>query len=122
MFNFKTIMLFSAPSTPLNIRAFNTSSTSLRIEWNPPANPNGIIRGYLITYYKTASVGNNNSPAVMTQDVVGNVISFELMDLEIYTTYSISIQGRTILLGEASTIVNATTEEDGKGTIFLVQL
>ena len=49
----------------------------------------------------------------MTQDVAGNVTSFVLTGLEIYTTYSISIQGRTILLGEASTTVNATTDEDG---------
>ena len=82
------------------------------MQWNPPSTPNGIIRGYQITYYKTATVGN--PLAVMTQDVAGNEPSYELTGLEIYTTYSISIQGRTILLGEASTTVNATTEEDGK--------
>ena len=49
----------------------------------------------------------------MTQVVAGNEPSYELTGLEIYTTYSISIQGRTILLGEASTTVNATTDEDG---------
>ena len=112
--------LTAAPSPPTILRAFNTSSTSLKVEWNRPEIPNGIIRGYLITYYKTASI--DNPLAVMTQDVAGNETSYKLTGLEIYTTYSISIQGRTILLGEASTTVNATTEEDGKRTIILVQL
>ena len=82
------------------------------MEWNRPETPNGIIRGYLITYYPTTF--NDSTLTVMTQDVAGNVTSFVLTGLEIYTTYSISIQGRTVLLGEASTTVNVTTEEDGK--------
>lgn len=105
-------MICAAPSPPTITRAVNTSSTSILVEWNPPSNPNGNIRGYLINYTLAANIGNPF--ALMSLNVSGKVTHIELSGLNIFTTYSISIQAWTIKFGDPSNTVNVTTSEDGK--------
>ena len=97
-----------APSPPLSMMAYNTSSTSIMVTWQPPQSPNGIIRGYQVNY--TSSGGTWTIVEVDT-----NVTNSTLLTgLSIYTTYTIIVKARTVTLGNRSAIVIVSTNEDGK--------
>lgn len=105
---------FAAPSAPIITRAVNTSSTSILVEWSPPSNPNGVIRGYQIIY---APVNDPLGNPLILQNLSSNMTQFEITELNFFTTYTISVKALTIVLGEASDAVNVTTDEDGKWTV-----
>ena len=41
----------SVPSAPQNVTGEQLNATTVRLRWNPPKNPNGIITGFQVTYY-----------------------------------------------------------------------
>ena len=43
-------LFFAAPGIPRNLRIHNMSSKSLRVTWDPPGDPNGIIKEYELTW------------------------------------------------------------------------
>ena len=72
--------------------------------------PNGNIRQYHITYYRTASADPSQD---MLQNMTdGKTTTTELTGLMIFTTYNISIQAMTVELGDPSETVTVTTDED----------
>ena len=97
-----------APSPPLSAMAYNTSSTSIMVTWQPPQSPNGIIRGYQVNY---TSSGGTWTTAVVDTNVTNSTL---LTGLSIYTTYTIFVKARTVTLGNSSAIVIVSTNEDGK--------
>lgn len=103
------LLSFTAPSPPIITMAYNTTSTSIRVKWDPPLYSNGIIRSYQITYYEIASI---TDPSVIasfrTLNVNASERSYELVGFRLFTTCIISIQGWTIKLGEASTVTVKT--------------
>ena len=85
-----------------------SSSTTIDLKWNAPAEPNGIIQNYLIEYGKSADHQT-------TEKVVTNhTFQFTLTGLEKFTTYYINVRGKTSERGNASKVFNATTFEDRK--------
>ena len=102
--NIRYLLNCSAPSAPLNVMAYNTSSTSIMVTWQPPLSPNGIIRSYQVSYLA------NGGTSLVTNDT-GVVTSTLLTGLSIYTTYTIFVKARTITLGNNSTTIIVSTDE-----------
>ena len=100
----------TAPSAPLNVAAFNTSSTSVRVAWDRPETPNGIIINYVISYYPT-DVGASSS---MNTSTGNNNEVTDLTELDIYTSYTITVTAVTVTQGGPSTSLSVFTNEDGK--------
>jgi netrin-G3 ligand len=102
---------------PQDVKASTLSSTSLRIEWEPPPQDrqNGDITGYKVSYVKIPRRGE----AAETQDgmllAVGpNDRSCDLDNLDKWTIYQITVLASTkIGDGPASQPINAETDEDG---------
>ena len=104
------MFILTAPSAPLNVTAFNTSSSSVRVTWDRPGTPRGIIRDYVISYYPT-DVGAGSSMSTSTGN---NSEVTDLTELDIYTSYTITVAAVTITQGDPSTSVSVFTDEDGK--------
>ena len=97
-----------APFPPLSVMAYNTSSTSIMVTWQPPQSTNGIIRGYQVNY---TSSGGTWTTSVVDTGVINSIV---LTNLSIYTTYTIFVRARTVTLGNSSTSIFVSTNEDGK--------
>ena len=98
----------TAPSAPLNVAASNTSSTSVRVTWDRPDTPRGIIRNYTVSYRQTdSSVSMSSSTGDESREI-------ELTGLDIYTNYTITVTAETVSPGDPSDPVTVFTDEDGK--------
>lgn len=107
--------MHAAPSPPSITRAVATSSTSILVEWSRPSNPNGIIRGYRVTYFAI------DSPLTLNyQTVSSEITDLELTGLNIFAIYSVYVEGLTTMYGEASNTVTIKTDEDGKTSSLIV--
>ena len=84
------------------------SSVSIRVTWDEPAIPNGIIKEYIISY------GTKKDFQPYEQTVTGNTMKRVLDGLDKFTSYFIKVRGKTSEKGNASKILNATTYEDSK--------
>ena len=67
----------------MNLRAMALSPTSVKVEWDPPAQPNGVITNYKLYSYE---VGANKENQV---DVSGTV--HQLTDLKTHAEYSFRV-------------------------------
>ena len=115
MFRHRNIVLISwfclnilGPSNPQNVKVQATSSVSIRVTWDEPAVPNGIIKEYIISYGKSKDYQGHE------RTVTGNTMERVLDGLDKFTTYFIKVRGKTSEMGNASKILNATTYEDSK--------
>ena len=96
------------PSNPQNVKVQATSSVSIRVTWDEPAFPNGIIKEYTISY------GTSRDYQGYEQTVAGNTMERILDGLDKFTTYFIKVRGKTSKMGNASKILNTRTYEDSK--------
>jgi len=71
--------------------------------------PNGIIRGYRITFFPT-----ENASAVIAVNVSDSPLQYTITDLEAFTNYSITVAAFTVLIGTESATVTVLTEESSK--------
>ena len=97
---------------PINVTAYNTSSTSIKVTWQPipPDHVNGILLGYHVIYRRINKFGDNISMVTVN----GTVLHTELTGLGKYKLYSIQVAGRTLVgLGNFSDPVNVRTDQDG---------
>lgn len=53
-FKFKNVIILTEPGKPRSLDFFNITMTSLNVTWEPPSNPNGIIKFYGLTYRSLA--------------------------------------------------------------------
>ena len=113
---------------PVNISAFNTSSTSLYVEWSPldPQLIAGILRKYRVVYSEYSVY--NLSIAVFSSFIDIEIshhlvrraveprplLSVELKHLKPFRNYSIVIEGATKFHGEPSPAIMVQTDEDGE--------
>ena len=95
------------PPPPLNVAAYNTSSTSVMVTWQRPRYPNGIIRGYQISY--TPQGGN-----AQLLNTSGTNSSTLLTGLQIYKVYNVSVRVLTVAYSNFSSIFTVSTDEGGK--------
>ncbi|XP_078687345.1 usherin-like isoform X3 [Branchiostoma floridae x Branchiostoma belcheri] len=78
-----------APSTPMDVEANAVDSQSIRINWQPPAEPNGNILGYNI-YYTTEGEASNNQQTVGPDDT-----TYVIEGLRPSTQYAITLTAFT---------------------------
>ena len=107
-------LFISVPrAPPSNIVAVNTSSTSLRVDWDEVSFPDqlGIIRGYRLIMWRT----NHSAVILRNITILVPTRTFSLLGLEKYTNYTIQVSAFTIKgEGIKSEPTIAITDEDGK--------
>ena len=104
--------MFSAPSAPLNVTAYNVSSTSIMVTWMPPMTPNGIIRSYRVQYNEIGTLDDNF-------DTTNNMTtSLIIRMLEKFTTYEVQVFATTVEEGNGSEIIIVTTNEDSELHVY----
>ena len=111
-----TIKTILASSPPLNVMAYNTSSTSIMVTWQPPQFRNGIIRGYQVNYTVSGGAGTTS---VMNTNVTNSTL---LTGLSINKEYIIYVRAMTVTLGISSSMVMISTNEDGMFHVLLYDL
>ncbi|KAL9958642.1 hypothetical protein ACROYT_G035690 [Oculina patagonica] len=99
----------AAPSLPpQNLRGHNTSSTSIKVYWDPvpEANRHGIIRWYYLYIYPL------QDPDAAFTKLYSTVNTFEVITgLQPYTNYSIQIAAKTVEIGNYSEPIFVMTGE-----------
>ena len=94
------------PGTPENLTALNTSTQQIRVKWDPPSSPNGILYGYKLTYAATEPQGVPGDVTILTTSET----AVELEGLLEGVTYMITVAAvNDIGEGEAATTEQATT-------------
>jgi len=84
----------AVPSPPVNLSIFNITPTMFLIQWDPPTHPNGIILRYEV-FYTGEDTLNDVPESFYNTTVVGlspNTTSLELVELEPYSVYNITIR------------------------------
>lgn len=108
--NFTTAQ--DAPNhAPVNITAHNTSSTRIKVTWQPipPSHVNGILIGYCVKYRRAEKVNENISMVMVNS----TTMSVELIGLGKYKLYSIQVSGRTAVgFGNYSDALFVHTDQD----------
>ena len=90
------LLLITAPSTPLNIVVLPINATAVRVMWDEPAIPNGIIQYYDIIILSNPVVILNHTNLVnLTLDIYG---------LTHNTNYTINISAVTVEPGDAASM------------------
>lgn len=112
------IFSVSVPGPPSRVQAIPVSKQTIRALWDPPIEPNGIIRTYLLYYSKTVNDPLlTNSNKVTELKISGNITSKYLPWLESDTEYFFWVKASTSVgVGNASTVVRQTTKDKSKCT------
>lgn len=108
----------SVPGPPSRVQAIPVFKQTIRVLWDPPIEPNGIIRTYLLYYSKTVNGPLLiNSNKVTELKIIGNITSNYLSKLESDTEYFFWVKASTSVgVGNASTVVRQTTKDKSKCT------
>lgn len=105
-------ILFLVPSLPpTDISAYNTSSTSLKVTWNPVPQgyTHGIVLGYMVLYKREKDLNNSYI------NITSLVTSVQLTDLNKFTMYVVKVLAFTMKGNGAMTNgTRARTHEDGE--------
>lgn len=105
------------PGPPSNVQAIPVFKQTIRVLWDPPLEPNGIIREYRLYYRKSIADSLLTDP---TEHVLsGNMTSKYLPQLESETEYSFWVKASTSIgVGGNSTVVTQMTQESIPANIF----
>ncbi|XP_074633719.1 cell adhesion molecule DSCAML1-like isoform X3 [Acropora palmata] len=108
------------PGPPSNVHAVPVSIKTIRVLWDPPIEPNGIIIAYRLFYSKAISDPLvTNADKVTEVSIAGNYTSKILAKLESITEYFFWVKASTSVgFGNASVVVRQTTMEKIKANIF----
>lgn len=113
------LFTFLAPSAPpVNVTAYNLSSTSVMVTWFPVPDDmlNGILQSYRVVYRKASSVNS----AQLEMEVANTSLSVIISSLKKFTVYSVWVKAVTVAEGPSSAVVNVSTDEDGKVVLFII--
>ena len=115
-------LFFSVPGRPSNVQAVPVSKQTIRVLWDPPLEPNGIIIAYLLYYSKAISDPLNiNSDKVTIVRLNGNATSRYLPELKPVTEYYFWVKASTSIgFGNHSAVVRQTTQETSKLFFWLI--
>lgn len=83
------------------------SSTQIRVTWDPPSQPNGVIRHYEVV------LRNVNTLQNVTYFVNGQVTTATIGKLQANQGYYCSVAAHTIMRGESEVSMFVITREDG---------
>jgi flagellar basal body rod protein FlgC len=71
-----------APGKPDDVKLLSINSSQLLLTWQKPQNPNGIIRGYVVTWEKVVNDWNETVNGTLEHRTTeGNVNSFTIREL-----------------------------------------
>ena len=98
---------------PLDIRAYNTSSTSLLVAWEPLSDNhvNGILLGYKVAYKKQVDIYASKQSTNTTFNYT------VIRGLEKFTAYEVNVFAFTRVGPGPAANVTASTDQDGKRTL-----
>ena len=125
IFNCSIKISFTFPvpgKPPANLTAYNTSSTSIGVSWDPVPKPfqYGNILGYrvyLLGTQQQLSERRKRSPPASENEIFGDTtnLTMEFRGLEIYSNYCVQATAYT-RIGESNrtNVTCLLTEEDGK--------
>ncbi|XP_053279909.1 neurofascin [Pleuronectes platessa] len=86
------------PSAPSSFRIQQRHLDSIYVDWDLPAEPNGVITGYSLKYQ---TVNATRGEELRVEEFTPNVTSFSLRRFDRYTRYRFSLAARTHLgIGE----------------------
>lgn len=95
------------PSEPLMLQQVNVTSSLVTLSWSPPAEPNGIVRHYLVLVKETDTKHNRTV-------VAHSNYHFTIGGLHPYYIYEFSVRAITIASGPPSVVLSVQTLQDGK--------
>jgi len=101
-------------SSPENVTAIAESSTEIMVSWDivSSIDQNGIITVYEVLYQSLETFGE--ATGSQTRNVSGSDMTIQIMDLEEFVNYSISVRAYTSVgAGPYSDVITITTQEDG---------
>ena len=92
------IYFIAAPSKPHRLSFVPQPPSQVDLNWAEPLTPNGIIRHYIVHYWRQDGTGNRTA--------VGPVegLNVSLLNLTPSTVYNVSVQAYTVGYGPAASI------------------
>ena len=85
------VTLEDVPDQVGDLRFDNILDTSLRVLWTPPANINGMLTGYTLSYMR-----KNQTITKVTKELAPSYRNFTITGLTATTTYTIEVSPRNI--------------------------
>ncbi|XP_048098289.1 neural cell adhesion molecule L1.2 isoform X3 [Alosa alosa] len=96
------------PSPPVSLELDSPSETEMTLHWKPPAQPNGVLQGYLLQYQRIVVTEDSPMQVVSIDDP--EVTSETLKQLDPHSRYRFHVRGRTSTgEGQPATREGATT-------------
>ena len=110
MHNNDVLCLFTVPSSPAqNVLAYNTTSTSIHLSWDPPPDDQ---RNGIIIYYTVHIVPPHGGASVHLNSTDTRIV---VTSLSPYTTYSCSVAASTSVgIGPFSSAIMVQTNPTGE--------
>uniref|UniRef100_A0A8K9X863 Neural cell adhesion molecule L1-like n=1 Tax=Oncorhynchus mykiss TaxID=8022 RepID=A0A8K9X863_ONCMY len=100
-----------APGPPMSLRLDSHAGTEMTLHWTPPAQPNGVLKGYLLQY----QIVKSDSPMQVETIDDHKVTHLTLKQLDPHSRYRFYLRGRTSAGdGEPITREGATTLDGGR--------
>lgn len=100
-----------APGRPMSLHLESPAETEMTLRWTPPAQPNGILTGYLIQYQQI--VDSDDSPMQVESIKDHSITQLTLVGLDPHSRYRFYLRGRTSA-GEGEPIIrDGATTLDG---------
>ena len=117
---FVLLLFFVAPQVyPWNVTGFNSSSTSIFIQWSPIPTEMvaGVLREYRIVYDEL----NYDSERVKRHvlRLPSDQLFVNVTKLEMYRNYTFEVQGISKFFGVRSPPIVVITDQDGKHAIMI---
>ncbi|KAG0443928.1 hypothetical protein HPB47_014374, partial [Ixodes persulcatus] len=84
----------SSPSQPTRLQVKALNSSALGVTWRPPSHPNGPVKGYQVTWWKTGGTSTDDIEDRLNNKTVflpGDASSFTITHLEAYKTYAVQV-------------------------------
>ncbi|XP_073794878.1 neurofascin isoform X2 [Danio rerio] len=106
------------PTIPRSFRIMHRHYDTLYLDWEEPAEPNGVLTGYILKYQSL-----NVSVGIQVENIPPNITYFSLRRLDRYTRYKFSLAAQTeVGVGEAFTEESPhfTTEEYTRDQVDIV--
>ncbi|XP_055044422.2 neurofascin isoform X2 [Misgurnus anguillicaudatus] len=108
------------PSIPRSFRIMHRHYDTIYLDWEEPAEPNGVLTGYILKY-QTLNVTLGDR--IKVEDIPPNITYFSLRRFDRYTRYKFSLAAQTqVGVGEAFTEESPhfTTEEYAREQVDIV--
>ncbi|CAB1330155.1 unnamed protein product, partial [Coregonus sp. 'balchen'] len=105
----------AAPGPPMSLLLDSPADTEMTLHWTPPAQPNGVLKGYLLQYQQSV-VKSDDSPMQVETIDDHKVTHLTLKQLDPHSRYRFYLRGRTSA-GDGEPIIRegATTLDGGGG-------